>query len=88
MIDESKRWPESFPDVWASEWGEDEYGIWMAFHFQDIRHVLRWIEPGTFMMGSPKDELGRDYDETLHKVTLSEGFWLGRPPVPRNCGRQ
>ena len=80
MIVESKSQPESFPDVWASEWGEDEYGIWMAFHYNDIRHVLRWIEPGTFMMGSPEDELERESwgnDETLHKVTLSEGFWLG-----------
>ncbi len=84
MIDESKRWPESFPDRWASEWGEDEYGLWMAFHYQEIRHVLRWIEPGTFMMGSPKDEADREslgVDETLHQVTLSEGFWLGATTV-------
>jgi formylglycine-generating enzyme required for sulfatase activity len=84
MIDESKRWPESFPDRWASEWGEDEYGLWMAFHFQELRHVLRWIEPGTFMMGSPKDEPERaswGADETLHQVTLTEGFWLGATTV-------
>ncbi len=81
MINESKRWPESFPDRWASEWGEDEYGLWMAFHFQKIRHVLRWIEPGTFMMGSPKDEPERYDDETLHQVTLSQGFWLGATTV-------
>ncbi|MCP4365059.1 MAG: formylglycine-generating enzyme family protein [Planctomycetes bacterium] len=74
MIDESKRWPESFPDRWASEWGKDEYGLWMAFRFQRLRHVLRWIEPGTFMMGSAKDE-------TLHQVTLTEGFWLGTTTV-------
>ncbi len=84
MIDESKRWPESFPDRWASEWGEDEYGLWMAFHYQKIRHVMRWIEPGTFMMGSPKDEAEREswgLDETLHQVTLSQGFWLGATTV-------
>ncbi|CAK8713228.1 Formylglycine-generating enzyme [Candidatus Electrothrix laxa] len=84
MIDESKRWPESFPDIWASEWGEDEYGLWMAFHYKKIRHVMRWIEPGTFMMGSPEDEAERGSwgaDETLHQVTLSEGFWLGATTV-------
>ncbi len=81
MIDESKRWPESFPDRWASEWGEDEHGLWMAFHFQGLRHVLRWIEPGIFMMGSPKDEPERYDDEILHQVTLSEGFWLGATSV-------
>ena len=81
MIDESKRWPESFPDRWASEWGEDEHGLWMAFHYQKLRHVLRWIEPGTFMMGSPEDEPERDDDETQHQVILSEGFWLGATTV-------
>ncbi|WPD21227.1 MAG: formylglycine-generating enzyme family protein [Candidatus Electrothrix scaldis] len=81
MIDESKRWPESFPDRWASEWGEDEYGLWMAFHYQHIRHVMRWIEPGIFMMGSPKDEAERYDDEILHQVTLTEGFWLGATTV-------
>ncbi|XCN72289.1 MAG: formylglycine-generating enzyme family protein [Candidatus Electrothrix aestuarii] len=43
--------------------------------------MLRWIEPGTFMMGSPKDEPERDNDETLHQVTLSEDFWLGATTV-------
>ncbi len=81
MIDESKRRPESFPDRWASEWGEDEHGLWMAFHFQKLRHVLRWIEPDTFMMGSPEDESERDDDETQHQVTLTEGFWLGATTV-------
>ncbi|MCI5147782.1 MAG: formylglycine-generating enzyme family protein [Candidatus Electrothrix sp. AR3] len=81
MINESKRWPESFPDRWASEWGEDQHGLWMAFHFQELRYVLRWIEPGIFMMGSSEDEPERDDDEILHKVTLSEGFWLGATTV-------
>ncbi|MCI5162463.1 MAG: formylglycine-generating enzyme family protein [Candidatus Electrothrix sp. AX5] len=87
MIDESKRWPESFPDRWASEWGEDEYGLWMAFHYKKIRHVMRWIEPGTFMMGSPEDESRRNDDETLHQVTLTEGFWLGATTVPQALWR-
>lgn len=37
-----------------------------------------WIEPGTFTMGSPKDELGRGDDETQHQVTLTKGYWLGK----------
>ncbi len=36
-----------------------------------------WIEPGTFIMGSPEDELGRFDDETQHQVTLTQGYWLG-----------
>lgn len=34
------------------------------------------IPAGTFMMGSPEDEAGRGNDETLHKVTISEPFYL------------
>jgi formylglycine-generating enzyme required for sulfatase activity len=37
---------------------------------------FQWCPPGTFQMGSPEDELGRDDDETHHVVTLTEGFWL------------
>jgi formylglycine-generating enzyme required for sulfatase activity len=40
-----------------------------------------WIPPGTFMMGSPKEEIGREpfegASETQHKVTLSRGFYMG-----------
>jgi formylglycine-generating enzyme required for sulfatase activity len=35
-----------------------------------------YIKPGTFMMGSPKNEPGRHDDETLHKVTLTRGYYL------------
>ena len=40
-----------------------------------------WINPGTFTMGSPTDELGRDADETLHEVTLTQGYWIGKYEV-------
>jgi sulfatase modifying factor 1 len=36
-----------------------------------------WIPPGTFMMGSPKEEKDREAHETQHKVTLSRGFYMG-----------
>jgi formylglycine-generating enzyme required for sulfatase activity len=36
-----------------------------------------WIKPGTFMMGSPKEEEGRYDKETQHKVTLTTGFYMG-----------
>jgi formylglycine-generating enzyme required for sulfatase activity len=32
------------------------------------------IPPGTFMMGSPVDELSRGLDEAQHQVTLTHGF--------------
>ncbi len=36
-----------------------------------------WIDPGTFMMGSPKEELARNEDEIQRKVTLTNGFYMG-----------
>ena len=41
-----------------------------------------WIEPGTFTMGSPSSEPGRNDDEgPKHEVTISQGFWLGKYEV-------
>src|SRR3977135_4255602 len=36
-----------------------------------------WIPPGSFLMGSPKEEKEREDNETQHKVTLSKGFYMG-----------
>ena len=33
------------------------------------------------MMGSPSEEIGRWDDETLHSVTISHGFWIGKYEV-------
>jgi formylglycine-generating enzyme required for sulfatase activity len=46
-----------------------------------------WIPPGTFLMGSPKDEKDREgydgADETQHKVTLTKGFFMSVHQVTR-----
>lgn len=73
--------PPQFPYPWASEWGEDSYGLWQAFTFRGVRHAFRWIPPGSFMMGSPDHEQGRDDDEDFHSVSLSQGFWLAETTV-------
>ena len=41
------------------------------------------VEPGTFTMGSPADELGRDADETAHEVTLTRAFAIMQTEVTR-----
>jgi formylglycine-generating enzyme required for sulfatase activity len=38
---------------------------------------LAWIPSGTFKMGSPVGEPGRNDDEVQHDVTLTKGFYLG-----------
>ena len=40
-----------------------------------------WCPPGSFTMGSPRDEDEREDDETQHRVTLTKGFWLGQYEV-------
>ena len=40
-----------------------------------------WVEPGTFTMGSPTTEAGRNGDENEHNVTLTKGFYLGKYEV-------
>ena len=35
-----------------------------------------WIKPGTFVMGSPTSEAGRNELEVQHSVTLTRGFWM------------
>lgn len=67
---------------WASNWGEDRYGVWADFMFEDVTQRLRWIVPGDFLMGAPRDEPGREDDECpLHRVTVTEGYWLFDTPV-------
>lgn len=39
--------------------------------------LLRRIEGGTFMMGSPESEYGRSSNEDLHEVTLTKPFYIG-----------
>jgi formylglycine-generating enzyme required for sulfatase activity len=69
--------PTPFAPYWATGWGEDECGLFAEFDLAGIEHRMRWIGPGTFMMGSPENEPGRYDDETLHQVALTHGFWLG-----------
>jgi len=60
-----------------------------------------YIQPGTFMMGSPSSEQGRDNDEKQHRVNLTKGFYMqttevtqgqwkevmgGNPSKFKNCG--
>lgn len=76
--------PEEFPESWASDWGEDEFGLWMAFTYKGVRQAFRWCEPGTFLMGqsSDKPEPGTVIaNEIRHEVTLSKGFWIADTAV-------
>ncbi len=75
------RHPRNFPDPFAVEWGHDEYGTFQSFAVGSVVQRMRWIPPGSFLMGSPENEVGRFEDELQHRVTLSRGLWLADSPV-------
>ena len=71
-----------FAPAWAEVFGEDDCGLFSECLVKGVRFVWRWIPPGRFLMGSPKDEPGRYDDEgPQHTVILTRGYWLGEAPV-------
>ncbi|MDG4548945.1 MAG: formylglycine-generating enzyme family protein [Candidatus Contendobacter sp.] len=68
--------PEHFPAPWASDWGEDPYGLWQSLTYRGVRQAFRWMPPGRFLMGSPENEYARYDNELQHEVILTRGFWL------------
>ena len=73
--------PPIFPYSWASDWGEDQYGLWMGLNHKGVHCVFRWIDPGTFMMGSPVGRKPRYAMEDYHQVALTQGFWIAETTV-------
>ncbi len=59
----------------------DKHGLFIELEVKRIKLKLRYIPPGSFLMGSPETEAQREDDETQHPVTLTQGFWLGETTV-------
>jgi len=56
--------------------------VWAVSAEDSSAMEMIWIEPGTFLMGSPVDEPDRRaHLEQQHQVTLARGFWLGKNEV-------
>jgi len=43
-----------------------------------VKITMCWIPPAEFLMGSLAVEEGHQNDETQHRVTLTQGFWLAQ----------
>ncbi|HOR97906.1 MAG TPA: formylglycine-generating enzyme family protein [Kiritimatiellia bacterium] len=55
-------------------------GGWNQNLYKTSKLVLRKIPAGTYIMGSPENELGRNtnrYREVQHQVTLTKSFYIG-----------
>ena len=62
--------------IWATNSGTDQYGKWAEFEITGVVQRMRWIEPTTFLMGSPDTEVNHCDEEHQHSVTLTTGYWL------------
>jgi hypothetical protein len=63
--------------AWATGIGRDQYGLFTEVQVEGVSFILRWMPPGRFMMGSPRDEPERYDDEgPQHEVRFKQGFWL------------
>ncbi len=67
---------DGYGPAWASAWGVDDYGLYAEFTFRGVVQRMRWIAPGTFSMGSPEKEPGREDNEVQHEVRLIRGYWV------------
>lgn len=80
--------PPAFPfDEAAARRFQRDYAEWAGLPVE-VRNGLGLslvlVPPGTFRMGSPKDEPGHGaggYDETVHMVTHTRPFYLGKHEV-------
>ena len=67
---QAQSYPVSYTD-------EEPSGGWNVNEYKTTKIVLKYCPPGTFKMGSPDDELGRQSDETQRDITLTKGFYVG-----------
>ena len=51
-------------------------GGWNTDEYKTTKMVLRRIPAGTFIMGSPTNELGHSIHEDLHPVTFTKDFYV------------
>jgi formylglycine-generating enzyme required for sulfatase activity len=49
--------------------------------------AMNYIPAGTFTMGSPATEVGRETNETQHAVTISRSFFMGQTEVTQGQGK-
>lgn len=70
---------------WAADSGKDRFGEWADLRIGEAVQRLRWIPPGSFLIGSEPTETGRYATEGPRtQVEFRTGFWLGDTP----CSQQ
>lgn len=73
------------PPLWASGWGEDDFGPWVEIAFGVASQRIRWIPPGRFMMGVAENEEHYDWEKVgQREVVIAKGFWLFDTPCTQD----
>jgi formylglycine-generating enzyme required for sulfatase activity len=54
---------------------DGEYGLYLDLTLKGSTQRLRWMEPGSFLMGSSDGQVNSN-EHPQHLVTLRQGFWL------------
>lgn len=52
-----------------------------VFTIEEINLEMVKCPAGSFIMGSPENEVGREECEIQHKVVISKAFYIGKYPV-------
>ncbi len=69
--------PVPAPAKAAGDWtGKHAAGTPKSLEIAGATYNFRYCPPGTFQMGSPATEVGREARETQRRVTLTKGFWI------------
>jgi sulfatase modifying factor 1 len=64
-------------EPWATAQGKDAFGHWAIITIHGLQQRLRWLPPGSCVVGSPADEPGHNPDnEKQSTVTFTYGTWM------------
>ncbi len=70
--------PRQIPDSrLAYALGADQHGLFLILNILGVEQTFRYIEPGTFQMGSMD---GDEDERPIHQVTITQGYWLADTP--------
>ena len=62
--------------TWAASTGADRYGRWANLIIGTTNQRFRLLPAGTVSIGSPIDEKDRSDDESFHRTTISQAYWI------------
>ena len=62
--------------AWATHFGRDDKGVFAEVTIDDLAYRFRYVPAGTFLIGSPENQIGRGDDEHQVPITLTRGYWM------------